>query len=109
MLPPGPSASRLRMVYNCRDSTNLGGTELIGAGVNAYRMAWGMLALLIFAALAATTLAGCGGGTSQSTEKQQASEQKSGDAGSSERAAAGHPALGSADAPVVLTEYSDYQ
>jgi protein-disulfide isomerase len=82
-----------------------------------------MLALLILAALVmATILAGCGGaesgGSSQAPEKKQASrtagsmEQKAEDAGASGQALRGllgPPALGDADAPVVLTEYSDYQ
>jgi len=81
-----------------------------------------MLTLFLLAALVATILAGCGragsGGSSQGSEKQQASrtaapsEQKAEDAGSSGQATGGrlgHPALGAADAPVVLTEYSDYQ
>ena len=83
-------------------------------------MARGPLTLLILVALATTILAGCGGsgGSSQPSEKQQSS----GTAGSSGQKAEGtrqedqtsgeelgHPTLGSADAPVVLTEYSDYQ
>jgi protein-disulfide isomerase len=80
--------------------------------------------LLILIALLATVsyLTGCAGtgsgGSSQAPEEQQASsttgspEQKSEDSGSSGRVSAGrlgHPTLGDADAPVVLTEYSDYQ
>jgi hypothetical protein len=81
-----------------------------------------MLALLILAALVATIVAGCGGagsgGSSQALEEQQASrsagpsEQKTEGTGSSGQASGGrlgHPALGDADAPVVLTEYADYQ
>jgi protein-disulfide isomerase len=81
-----------------------------------------MLALLILAALVATLVAGCGGagsgGSSQAPDEQQASrsgvpsEQKTGGTGSSGQASGerlGHPALGDADAPVVLTEYADYQ
>jgi hypothetical protein len=77
-----------------------------------------MLALLILAALVATLVAGCGGagsgGSSQALEEQQASrsaspsEQKTEGTGSSGQRL-GHPALGDADAPVVLTEYADYQ
>jgi hypothetical protein len=79
-----------------------------------------MLALLILAALVATNLAGCAGtgseDSSQPSEEQQASrtagstepedEESSGQASGGRL---GHPALGDADAPVVLTEYSDYQ
>ena len=80
--------------------------------------------LLILIALLATVsyLTGCAGTGSgdslQAPEEQQASrttgppEQKSEASGSSGRVSAGrlgHPALGSPDAPVVLTEYSDYQ
>ncbi|HKH39611.1 MAG TPA: hypothetical protein VKA82_20840 [Rubrobacter sp.] len=78
--------------------------------------------LFILIALLATVsyLAGCAGtgsrDSSQSSEEQQVSrtagstepedEDSSGHV-SGERL--GHPALGDADAPVVLTEYSDYQ
>ncbi len=121
LLSIGPTASWLRMVYNWHDDTRLGGTTLICARTNIYKTARGTLALLILTALAATVIAGCGagsGGSSQSSEEQQASGtagssgQKAEDTGSSGRTAGGepgHPTLGSADAPVVLTEYSDYQ
>jgi hypothetical protein len=80
--------------------------------------------LLILIALLVTVsyLIGCAGtgsgGSSQAPEEQQASrsagstEQKAEGAESSGKASEdrlGHPALGSRDAPVVLTEYSDYQ
>lgn len=80
-----------------------------------------MLTLLILVALMAAVSAGCGaesGGSSQTPDEQQASRsagssgQKSGGVGSTGQALGGrlgHPALGAADAPVVLTEYSDYQ
>ena len=81
-----------------------------------------MLALLFIAALVAAVSAGCGGsgsgGSSQTPDEQQASrtagspEQKAQGTGSPERSAGGrlgHPALGAADASVVLIEYSDYQ
>jgi protein-disulfide isomerase len=82
----------------------------------------GMLAFLILAALVAPILASCGGagsgGSSQASEEERASrsagssEQETEGAGSSTHTSSGrlgHPALGSPDAPVVLTEYSDYQ
>ena len=78
----------------------------------------GAFALLILAALTATILIGCAagsGGSSQQSAEQQApkekadsSEQKAEGPGSSGKQL-GHPALGSADAPVVMTEFSDYQ
>lgn len=88
-------------------------------------MARGTLVLLALAALA-TILIGCAaesGGSSQQSAERQDSEtaglskaeppgQKAEGKGSSEQGAAkqlGHPALGSADAPVVLIEYGDYQ
>jgi hypothetical protein len=80
----------------------------------------GTPALLILAALTAMILVGCGasGGSAQSSEGQQgpvstvSPEQKTQDAGAPGQTAGGklgHPALGSADAPVVLIEYGDYQ
>jgi hypothetical protein len=83
-----------------------------------------MWMLLILAALVATVLAGCGSGAGSPAQssgqegKQQASQtadpsgQKAKDTGSSEQASEGrlgHPSFGSADAPVVLIEYGDYQ
>ncbi len=92
-----------------------GGRRLIGTKPDVYTKGCEKLALLILAALVATVFVGCGGagggGSSEGSEKQQASRT----AGSSGQKAEGagssleHPALGTADAPVVLTEYSDYQ
>ena len=82
----------------------------------------GMVAFLILAALVAPILAGCGGagsgGSSQASDEEQASrsagssEQETEGAETSRHASSGrlgHPALGRQDAPVVMTEYSDYQ
>ena len=95
---------------------------MIGTGPDVYMKGRGMLTLLVLAALLATILAGCGGagigGSSQASDEEQASrsagssEQETEGAGTSRHASSGrlgHPALGSPDAPVVLTEYSDYQ
>jgi hypothetical protein len=80
-------------------------------------MARRAFALLVLAALAATLSTGCaagGGGSSQRSAERQAAkkvdapEQKGEGPGSSGKQL-GHPALGSADAPVVMTEFSDYQ
>ena len=115
---PGLYTSRLRMVYNWRDGIRLGGSTLIGAGLNACKMVRGPLTVLILVALATTILIGCGEGSSQTSGEGQGSGtsgsrgQKSEDAGSSGRVSGerdGHPTLGAADAPVVMTEYSDYQ
>ena len=56
--PPGPPAPTLRMVYNWRDDTRLGGTTLIGTGPGVYKTARGKLALLILTALAVTVFVG---------------------------------------------------
>jgi hypothetical protein len=107
------------MVYNWRDDTRLGGSTLIGTVPGVCKTA--QATLLILTALAVTVIVGCGagsGGSSQPSGKQQSSgssgsqAQETEDTGSSGRVSGGregHPTLGSADAPVVLTEYSDYQ
>jgi uncharacterized membrane protein len=109
------------MVYNWRDDARLGGRELIGASMDAHKRVRGTLTFVLLAALAATIFLGCAagsGGSSQGSEKQQASGtahssgQKTGGSDASGRTSGGnlgHPTLGSADAPVVLTEYGDYQ
>jgi hypothetical protein len=111
----------LRMVYNWRDDTRLEGRTLIGIGPDV-RKKEGVLLILIALLATVSYLTGCGGagsgGSSQAREEQQASrsagssEQKTEGAGSSGQARSerlGHPAIGDADAPVVLTEYADYQ
>jgi protein-disulfide isomerase len=107
----------MRMVYNCRDDTDPGGGTLIGTAPDAHTRNLGILALLVLAALmvALSACAAGSGGSSQSSEKQEnagSSGQKTEGAGTSGRVSEKrleHPALGSAEAPVVLTEYSDYQ
>jgi hypothetical protein len=110
---------RLRMVYNWRDDTRVEGRTLIGTGPNAHKKGRVLLFLIVHLATV-SYLAGCGGagsgGSSQAPEEQQASrtagstepevEESSGQASGGRL---GHPALGSRDAPVVLTEYADYQ
>ena len=119
-LSSGPHAPWLRIVYNCRDETELEGSTLIGTGSDLCTKKVGVLLILIALLATISYLAGCAGagsgGSSQPSEGQQASrtagstepedEESSGQA-SGRRL--GHPALGDADAPVVLTEYSDYQ
>ena len=71
---------------------------------------WNGRALLIFLTLATLVLvAGCGADGAGQAEKPSASsgQQPKGPGGGT--AKLGTPALGSAAAPVVLTEYSDYQ
>ena len=77
-----------------------------------------MLALLILAALVATLVAGCGGAGSGALHRlSKSSRRREAPALRSRRPKVrgssglrlGHPALGDADAPVVLTEYADYQ
>ena len=71
------------------------------------------LPLIVIIAAAAILLSGEGDRPSQSSgPEKQSSEKKEqasgGDQPSGDRTL-GHPALGEADAPVVLVEYSDYQ
>jgi hypothetical protein len=118
----GPPARLLRIVYNFRDDTELEGSTLIGTGPDVNTKKVGVLLILIALLATVSYLAGCGGAgsgdSSQALEEQQASrsaspsEQKTEGTGSSGQASGGrlgHPALGDADAPVVLTEYADYQ
>jgi protein-disulfide isomerase len=104
------------MVYNCLDGSRPGGRTLICTDPAVREKGRGTLALLILAALMAMIFVGCGGSSPQSSGDQQESAgspgRKAEDTTSSERGVTkppGHPTLGSADAPVVLTEFSDYQ
>ena len=67
---------------------------------------------LVVALLAALVLAGCGAGGGSTTAGNDGAEKADssggGEAGG-ETAKLGTPSLGKEDAPVVLTEYSDYQ
>ncbi len=115
------------MVYNCRGRYEAGGTPLISTGSRPGGRAKELRTILTLLALVPVMLvfAGCGsagsGGSSQASgeEERRASRtagsstgsksaEDSGD-GPTSKAKLGHPSLGSADAPVVLTEYSDYQ
>jgi hypothetical protein len=103
-----------------RDDAELEGSTLIGTGPDVYMKKVGVLFILIALLATVSYLAGCAStgsrDSSQSSEGQQASrtagptepedEESSGQASGGRL---GHPALGEADAPVVLTEYSDYQ
>ena len=65
---------------------------------------------LVVALLAALVLAGCGGaGEGGSSSAGGDGGEKADSAGGGETAKLGTPSLGREDAPVVLTEYSDYQ
>jgi hypothetical protein len=118
LLSSGPPAPWLRIVYNCRDDTELEGRTLMGAGLDVCAKKGRVLLVLIVFLATVSYLIGCGagsGGSSQVSEKQQASrtagssEQSGESSGQASGERLGHPALGSADAPVVLIEYSDYQ
>jgi protein-disulfide isomerase len=90
---------------------------VIGTSTDVRKLARGVFTLLILATLAAMVLVGCAagsGGSSQSSSERQAPKKvdSSGQKAESPESSGkqlGHPAMGSADAPVVMTEFSDYQ
>jgi uncharacterized protein YceK len=89
---------------------------LIGTGPDEYMKKVGVLFILIAFLATVSYLAGCAStgsrDSSQSSEGQQASRTAGPTESEDEESSGGrlgHPALGDADAPVVLTEYSDYQ
>jgi hypothetical protein len=119
-LPSGPPAPWLRIVYNSRDDTELEGSTLIGTGPDVCTKKVGGLLILIAVLAMAAYLTGCGGAESGSSSQPSDEQQESRTAGATEPEGEessgqasggrlGHPALGEADAPVVLTEYADYQ
>ena len=116
-LPSGPPAPWLRIVYNCRDNTEPEGSTLIGTGPDVYaKKKVGRLLILIALLATVSYLTGCGAtgsrDNSQSSEVQEASRTGGSTELEDEESSGGrlgHPALGDVDAPVVLTEYSDYQ
>ena len=67
------------------------------------------LPLIAVIAIAAIVFAGGGADPSSPDERRQGAENGGAGSGGSENAGLGTPSLGSEDAPVVLTEYSDYQ
>ena len=110
------------MVYNCQDGYEhaTGGTPLTrtgaepGGNARDERRDRGLPAAftLVLALAAALVLAGCGGsgsgGSQPSGEGENAGSSGAENAGG-ETGELGTPSLGREDAPVVLTEYSDYQ
>lgn len=111
------------MVYNCRGryESSTGGAPLTGAGARPDDKARNrtqdrrlrVVFTLVVALVTTLILAGCGaaGGSSPSGEGNGGEDARSsgtGDAGG-ETANLGTPSLGREDAPVVMTEYSDYQ
>ena len=109
------------MVYNCRVryEASTGGAPLTGAGAgpdhdakNLMRRPTLRAAFTLVAALAAAlVLAGCGGGGGSSAAGNGVGEADASGGGKAggETAELGVPSLGREDAPVVMTEYSDYQ
>jgi hypothetical protein len=96
LLWSGPHARWIRIIYEFRDDTELEGSTLIGTGPDVYTKKVGVLLILIALLATVSYLAGCAGTTEPEDEESSGGRL-------------GHPALGDADAPVVLTEYSDYQ
>ena len=111
------------MVYNCRDryEPGTGGAPLNPTGAGPDDNARDgrrdrklpVIFTLVLALAAALVLAGCGagGGNPQPSEGGNEGEdaRASGSSEPVETAELGTPSLGREDAPVVLTEYSDYQ
>ncbi len=111
------------MVYNCRGryESSTGGAPLTGAGAGPDDNARNGLQdrrlrvvfTLVLALVAALVLAGCGGAGSGDSEPSGEDAGPSGSSGpggaGGETAELGTPSLGREDAPVVMTEYSDYQ
>ncbi|MGH3145164.1 MAG: hypothetical protein ACRDTR_05120 [Rubrobacter sp.] len=88
-----------------------GGTPLIGKDPRTGGREEG-LTFLILLALVALVCVGCGSAGSQQDpgqDRQRPPQSGGSDGGQASTTKLGHPALGSAGAPVVLTEYSDYQ
>ncbi len=113
-----------RMVYNCRDRYEhaTGGATLTGkgagpddnAGYGRQDRGLPVVLVLVLALAAALVLAGCGGGSGDAgSSGEEDGGRDAGPSGSenagAETAKLGTPSLGRDDAPVVLTEYSDYQ
>jgi hypothetical protein len=83
----------------------LSGTGRESAGLGRFWPLFVGVPLIALLAVAAILLSGGGDGPSQPPQDDR--PQASG--GGEEDSKLGTPALGSADAPVVMTEYSDYQ
>jgi hypothetical protein len=83
----------------------LSGTGRESAGLGRFWPLFLGVPLIALLAVAAILLSGGGDGPSQPPQDDR--PQASG--GGEEDSKLGTPALGSADAPVVMTEYSDYQ
>jgi protein-disulfide isomerase len=87
--------------------------------MHASKMARLTLLLLALAAIFVGCAAGSGGSSQPSAERQapetgnpskaEPAQQDTDPSGKDPAKQSGHPTLGSADAPVVLTEYGDYQ
>ncbi len=109
------------MVYNCREryKASTGGAPLTGPGRGpedharnrTRRPALRAVSTLVVALAAALVLAGCGAGGGSSAGDGGGGEAESSGAGEAggESAKLGVPSLGREDAPVVMTEFSDYQ
>lgn len=90
----------------CPLSGTGGGNEQ-GAGVGKLWPIFVGLPLIALLAVGAIVLSGGGGENPQASSDGRQQTRESG--GNSGAARLGTPSLGAADAPVVLTEYSDFQ
>jgi len=104
--PPRGLGVQIRFWDPAAEGGILSGTGRENAGLGRFWPLFVGVPLIALLAVAAILLSGGGGGPSQPAPDDR--PRASGDGGEKDPKL-GTPTLGSADAPVVMTEYSDYQ